>query len=89
VFFSSASTSKDLLWTEKFTPTNSGEILGNMAAVKKVKSWLVEWKHRTDLEMRKLQKEQMKRAKKEGKSTEEIRKSMLRNYLFLYDKHKY
>ena len=72
-----ASASRDLLWTDKYTPRNSGEILGNMAAVKKVKSWLVEWKQRTDLEMRKLRKEQMKQAKKEGKTKEEMRKSEL------------
>ncbi|KAI1896772.1 hypothetical protein AGOR_G00098260 [Albula goreensis] len=48
---------EDVLWTEKYQPQHSNEVIGNSAAVKKLHSWLKEWKLRTDREERRNQKE--------------------------------
>ncbi|XP_018617576.1 ATPase family AAA domain-containing protein 5b [Scleropages formosus] len=41
---------EDVLWTEKYQPQHSSEVIGNMAAVRKLHSWLKEWKQRADSE---------------------------------------
>ncbi|XP_067914646.1 ATPase family AAA domain-containing protein 5-like [Heterodontus francisci] len=48
---------EDLLWTEKYQPQHSNELVGNLSAVRKLRSWLMEWKKRADQEERKKQKE--------------------------------
>ncbi|XP_067859953.1 ATPase family AAA domain-containing protein 5 isoform X2 [Heptranchias perlo] len=48
---------EDLLWTEKYQPQHSNELVGNRSAVKKLHSWLMEWKKRADQEEKKKQKE--------------------------------
>ncbi|KAG2460724.1 ATAD5 protein, partial [Polypterus senegalus] len=48
---------EDVLWTEKYQPQQSSEIVGNCGAVKKLHSWLKEWKLRTDREESKNQTE--------------------------------
>ncbi|XP_075994842.1 ATPase family AAA domain-containing protein 5 isoform X2 [Genypterus blacodes] len=48
---------EDMLWTDKYQPQHSSDILGNTASVRKLHSWLKEWKLRTDREERKGQKE--------------------------------
>ena len=57
----------DLLWTEKYSPSDSSQILGNSSAVKKIASWLTEWKKRTDLGI----KQQVKKMRADGKYKEE------------------
>lgn len=48
---------EDLLWTEKYQPQHSSEVVGNLSAVRKLRSWLMEWKKRADKEETKSQKE--------------------------------
>ncbi|XP_029997562.1 ATPase family AAA domain-containing protein 5 isoform X2 [Sphaeramia orbicularis] len=48
---------EDVLWTDKYQPQHSSEIIGNTASVKRLHSWLKEWKLRADKEDRKKQKE--------------------------------
>ncbi|XP_006832360.1 PREDICTED: ATPase family AAA domain-containing protein 5 [Chrysochloris asiatica] len=43
---------EDMLWTEKYQPQNSSELIGNELAVKKLHSWLKDWKRRAELEER-------------------------------------
>ncbi len=63
-------------WTEKYQPLVCAEMLGNTKSATKVKSWLSEWKHRTDLEIKKMKKQLKKAAKKGNTTKEEITKSM-------------
>ncbi|KAM3863860.1 ATPase family AAA domain-containing protein 5 [Diretmus argenteus] len=48
---------EDVLWTDKYQPQHSSDIIGNTASVRRLHSWLKEWKLRTDREERKKQKE--------------------------------
>ncbi|XP_059896855.1 ATPase family AAA domain-containing protein 5-like isoform X2 [Gadus macrocephalus] len=48
---------EELLWTEKYQPQNSSDIIGNTASVRKLHGWLKEWKLRTDREEGKKQKD--------------------------------
>uniref|UniRef100_A0A8C5QRY6 ATPase family AAA domain containing 5 n=1 Tax=Leptobrachium leishanense TaxID=445787 RepID=A0A8C5QRY6_9ANUR len=41
---------EDLLWTEKYQPLNSSELVGNSVAVKRLHGWLKEWKIRAEKE---------------------------------------
>ncbi|XP_045155929.1 ATPase family AAA domain-containing protein 5 [Echinops telfairi] len=43
---------EDTLWTEKYQPQNSSELIGNELVIKKLHSWLKDWKRRTELEER-------------------------------------
>ncbi|XP_031208179.1 ATPase family AAA domain-containing protein 5 isoform X2 [Mastomys coucha] len=43
---------EDMLWTEKYQPQNSNELIGNELAIKKLHSWLKGWKRRAELEER-------------------------------------
>lgn len=43
---------QDMLWTEKYQPQNSNELIGNELAIKKLHSWLKDWKRRAELEER-------------------------------------
>uniref|UniRef100_A0A8C0SPK2 ATPase family AAA domain-containing protein 5 n=1 Tax=Canis lupus familiaris TaxID=9615 RepID=A0A8C0SPK2_CANLF len=43
---------EDMLWTEKYQPQNSNELIGNELAIKKLHSWLKDWKKRAELEER-------------------------------------
>ncbi|XP_005402865.1 PREDICTED: ATPase family AAA domain-containing protein 5 [Chinchilla lanigera] len=43
---------EDMLWTEKYQPQNASELIGNEAAIKKLHSWLKDWKRRAELEER-------------------------------------
>ncbi|XP_054859934.1 ATPase family AAA domain-containing protein 5 [Eublepharis macularius] len=54
----SDSANEDVLWTEKYQPQNSNELLGNTAAIKKLYRWLSEWKKRAYLEENGAQKEE-------------------------------
>ncbi|XP_048871641.1 ATPase family AAA domain-containing protein 5b [Brienomyrus brachyistius] len=48
---------EDVLWTEKYQPQHSSEVIGNSAAVKKLHSWLKDWKLRADREEKRNRKE--------------------------------
>lgn len=52
-----------LLWTEKYCPSQTSEVLGNSGGLKKLKSWLTEWKHVLDREARKARKLLLKKNK--------------------------
>nr|XP_019606292.1 PREDICTED: ATPase family AAA domain-containing protein 5 [Rhinolophus sinicus] len=41
---------EDMLWTEKYQPQNASELVGNELAIKKLHSWLKDWKRRAELE---------------------------------------
>ncbi|XP_063149639.1 ATPase family AAA domain-containing protein 5 [Candoia aspera] len=55
---------EDMLWTEKYQPQNSSELIGNTEAIRKLHRWLCEWKRKADWEERN-QKEQ-KNGSKDG-----------------------
>ncbi|XP_041960615.1 ATPase family AAA domain-containing protein 5b isoform X2 [Alosa sapidissima] len=56
---------EDVLWTEKYQPQHSTEVVGNSAGVKKLHNWLKRWKLRADKEERE-RKEEMRRKKSKG-----------------------
>ncbi|XP_041095727.1 ATPase family AAA domain-containing protein 5-like isoform X2 [Polyodon spathula] len=58
------SVKEDVLWTEKYQPQHSSEVIGNSGAVKKLHSWLKEWKLRADREEKKKQKEKKQEKEK-------------------------
>ncbi|XP_056264795.1 ATPase family AAA domain-containing protein 5b isoform X2 [Pseudoliparis swirei] len=39
---------EDVLWTDKYSPRHSSEVIGNSAPVKKLQIWLKKWKRRAD-----------------------------------------
>ncbi|XP_073330466.1 ATPase family AAA domain-containing protein 5b isoform X2 [Pagrus major] len=39
---------EDVLWTDKYSPQHSSEIIGNSASVTKLQKWLKQWKLRAD-----------------------------------------
>ncbi|XP_053154756.1 ATPase family AAA domain-containing protein 5 isoform X2 [Hemicordylus capensis] len=49
---------EDMLWTEKYQPQNSSELIGNTAAIKKLHRWLSEWRKRAVWEENRTQKEE-------------------------------
>ncbi|XP_028567361.2 ATPase family AAA domain-containing protein 5 isoform X1 [Podarcis muralis] len=55
--FASDFANEDVLWTEKYQPQHSNELVGNAAAVQKLHRWLCEWKKRADCEEDRTQKE--------------------------------
>ncbi|XP_036621725.1 ATPase family AAA domain-containing protein 5 [Trichosurus vulpecula] len=48
--FNSDSGIEDVLWTEKYQPQDSSELIDNEIAIQKLHSWLKEWKRRAELE---------------------------------------
>ncbi|XP_023126606.2 ATPase family AAA domain-containing protein 5 [Amphiprion ocellaris] len=48
---------EDVLWTDKYQPQHSSDIIDNGASVRRLHSWLKEWKLRADREERKKQKD--------------------------------
>ncbi|NWH94210.1 ATAD5 protein, partial [Aegithalos caudatus] len=47
---------EDMLWTEKYQPQDSSELVGNKKGIERLHSWLTEWKKRADLEEKRNQK---------------------------------
>ncbi|XP_062243097.1 ATPase family AAA domain-containing protein 5b isoform X2 [Platichthys flesus] len=43
---------KDVLWTDKYSPQHSSEVIGNSGSVNKLQSWLKKWKLRADCDER-------------------------------------
>ncbi|XP_068945981.1 ATPase family AAA domain-containing protein 5 isoform X2 [Petaurus breviceps papuanus] len=41
---------EDMLWTEKYQPQDSSELIDNEIAIQKLHSWLKDWKRRAELE---------------------------------------
>ena len=58
-----------MLWTEKYQPTCAVEVMGNTANVKKLSTWLDEWRKRFLKEKKKMKK-QMRGATKKGDGEE-------------------
>ncbi|XP_042283266.1 ATPase family AAA domain-containing protein 5b isoform X1 [Thunnus maccoyii] len=48
---------EDVLWTDKYSPQCSSEVIGNSASVKKLHSWLKKWKLRADCDERRKKEE--------------------------------
>ena len=67
-----------MLWTEKYQPVRAADIIGNTKQVKRLSTWLTEWKHKTDMEMKRLKKQLLKEARRGKISKEEVKKSKLR-----------
>ncbi|XP_020639283.3 ATPase family AAA domain-containing protein 5 isoform X1 [Pogona vitticeps] len=59
-------TNEDVLWTEKYQPQNSSELIGNATSVRKLHRWLCEWKKRADWETNKSQKEEKSDSQQES-----------------------
>ncbi|KFV40282.1 ATPase family AAA domain-containing protein 5, partial [Gavia stellata] len=47
---------EDMLWTEKYHPQDSSELVGNKKEIERLHSWLKEWKKRADWEEKRNQK---------------------------------
>ncbi|XP_051996027.1 ATPase family AAA domain-containing protein 5-like [Xyrauchen texanus] len=48
---------EDVLWSEKYQPQHSDDLIGNLESVQRLHSWLKEWKLRTDREEKRKQLE--------------------------------
>lgn len=48
---------EDVLWTDKYSPQHSSEVIGNSGSVKELQSWLQKWKLRADSEERRKMEE--------------------------------
>ncbi|XP_039663011.1 ATPase family AAA domain-containing protein 5b isoform X2 [Perca fluviatilis] len=57
---------EDVLWTDKYSPQHSSEVIGNPAAVNKLQSWLKKWKLRADC----YERRKMEESKREENSSE-------------------
>ncbi|XP_071987655.1 ATPase family AAA domain-containing protein 5 [Engystomops pustulosus] len=57
---------EDVLWTEKYQPHSSDELIGNSLAVRRLHSWLKEWKMRAEKEEK---RSQMQKTVKEKDDT--------------------
>ena len=55
-----------MMWTEKYQPTCSQEVMGNTACMKKLSGWLDEWRKKFLKEKKKIKKQQMKGANKKS-----------------------
>ncbi|NXV00470.1 ATAD5 protein, partial [Cettia cetti] len=62
---------EDMLWTEKYQPQDSSELVGNKKGIERLRSWLKEWKKRADLEEKRNQKRE-----KEDKEQEDSLSSL-------------
>ncbi|NXM40180.1 ATAD5 protein, partial [Gymnorhina tibicen] len=62
---------EDMLWTEKYQPQDSSELVGNKKEIERLHSWLKEWKKRADLEEKRNQ-----RREKEDKEQEDSLSSL-------------
>ncbi|XP_070827795.1 ATPase family AAA domain-containing protein 5b isoform X2 [Chaetodon trifascialis] len=48
---------EDVLWTDKYSPQHSSEVMGNCGSVNKLQSWLKKWKRRADCDERRKMEE--------------------------------
>ncbi|XP_023794519.1 ATPase family AAA domain-containing protein 5 [Cyanistes caeruleus] len=56
---------EDMLWTEKYQPQDSSELVGNKKEIERLHSWLKEWKKRADLEEKRNQKRERENKEQE------------------------
>lgn len=56
----------DVLWTDKYNPQQSSEVIGNSTSVGQLHSWLKEWKIRADIEERRRRQEERRMKKETG-----------------------
>ncbi|KAM4890455.1 ATPase family AAA domain-containing protein 5 [Sylvia borin] len=56
---------EDMLWTEKYQPQDSSELVGNKKGIERLHSWLKEWKKRADLEEKRNQKREKEEQEQE------------------------
>ncbi|CAG5942061.1 unnamed protein product [Menidia menidia] len=59
---------EEVLWTEKYVPKHSSEVIGNAGSVTKLLSWLRQWKLRADSDERRKMEEQKGQEKAHGKN---------------------
>ncbi|KFQ98728.1 ATPase family AAA domain-containing protein 5, partial [Nipponia nippon] len=57
---------EDMLWTEKYQPQDSSELVGNKKEIERLHSWLKEWKKRADWEEKRNQKGEKEDKEHEG-----------------------
>ncbi|XP_074967097.1 ATPase family AAA domain-containing protein 5 [Phalacrocorax aristotelis] len=57
---------EDVLWTEKYQPQDSSELVGNKKEIKRLHSWLKEWKKRADWEEKRTRKGEKEDKEHEG-----------------------
>ncbi|ESO85829.1 hypothetical protein LOTGIDRAFT_235779 [Lottia gigantea] len=63
--------SSELLWTDKYQPSHSSDIIGNTSDINKLKTWLLEWKHKTHKDARKMKKLLSKQSKSSKSSSQD------------------
>ncbi|KAM9314820.1 ATPase family AAA domain-containing protein 5b [Pholidichthys leucotaenia] len=56
----------DILWTDKYSPQHSSEVIGNVASVKTLQSWLKKWKLRADKDERRKMEERKREENSNG-----------------------
>nr|XP_020502050.1 ATPase family AAA domain-containing protein 5-like isoform X2 [Labrus bergylta] len=56
----------DVLWTDKYSPQHSSEVIGNSVSVSKLQSWLKKWKLRADCEERRKLEERKREENSNG-----------------------
>ncbi|NXJ90162.1 ATAD5 protein, partial [Corythaixoides concolor] len=56
IIFCAGVEKEDMLWTEKYQPQDSSELVGNKKEIERLHSWLKEWKKRADWEEKRNQK---------------------------------
>ncbi|KAI4889130.1 hypothetical protein NFI96_015139 [Prochilodus magdalenae] len=59
----------EVLWTDKYQPQHSEGVIGNSGAVRKLCSWLKEWRMRADVEERRKRREERRRMQEEGRES--------------------
>ncbi|KAM7009223.1 ATPase family AAA domain-containing protein 5b [Tautogolabrus adspersus] len=57
---------EDVLWTDKYSPQHSSEVIGNSVSVNKLQSWLKKWKQRADCEERRKMEERKREENSSG-----------------------
>ncbi|XP_030389758.1 ATPase family AAA domain-containing protein 5 isoform X1 [Gopherus evgoodei] len=63
---------EDVLWTEKYQPQDSSELIGNSTEIKKLHSWLKEWKKRAYWEEKRNQKSEKDDTESQQDSTDSM-----------------
>ncbi|KAK6171608.1 hypothetical protein SNE40_019759 [Patella caerulea] len=61
----------ELMWTERYQPTHSSDIIGNTGNITRLKTWLLEWKHKTHKDARKMKKLLTKQSKTSKTSSQD------------------
>ncbi|XP_068119325.1 ATPase family AAA domain-containing protein 5 isoform X2 [Hyperolius riggenbachi] len=64
---------EDVLWTEKYQPQSSGELIGNSSAIKRLHSWLQDWKIRAEKEEKSTQVQKTGKDKNDTRDMDDFR----------------